>query len=106
MDKQDETTLLNLLVTQIKAMRVARNMSQHDLSIAIGKARTTIVNFEQGNQWLPIHVLYDITEVFGISIHDLLPPRLSGVRSFERELLESKIADLQVRLHDLNGKED
>lgn len=66
--------LYKLLGTRIKDLRKERRMTQGQLAENInGISRTSISNIENGNQQLPIHILYQICNNLDIDVHLILP---------------------------------
>ena len=58
---------------RIKALRKSRDLTQAHLAEKVGLSRTSIVNIEQGHQKVMIHVLYQLADVFGLPVADLIP---------------------------------
>ena len=50
-----------------------KRLTQDDLARRVGLERTSITNIEKGNQKVPLHVLYRMCEVFGVSTEQVLP---------------------------------
>jgi transcriptional regulator with XRE-family HTH domain len=59
---------------RIQAERLALGFSQDDLAKVIDLERTSVTNLEAGRQRLPIHKLYQIADMLGISVFSLMPP--------------------------------
>lgn len=69
----NERELYKRIGTLIRERRQALGMSQIQLGKAIGMLRTSITNIEAGRQRVPIHVLYQLSQVLKIDAVALLP---------------------------------
>ena len=66
-----------------RRLRVARRkaqLTQEALGKRVGLSRTSIINIEQGNQHVGLHLLYDLAKAVGVRPVELLPDeRPTGV---------------------------
>lgn len=58
---------------RLRAARRDAELTQAALAQRIGVSRTSVTNVEQGNQHIPIHVLYQLAGALGVSPASLLP---------------------------------
>lgn len=58
---------------RLRAARRNAQLTQAALAERVGVSRTSITNVEQGNQHVPIHVLYELARALGVSPASLLP---------------------------------
>lgn len=75
----DESRLYRAVGERLRRLREAKDgphgkLTQAALAREIGLERTSITNIEQGNQKLPLHVLYRICEVLEVHVGDVMPP--------------------------------
>ena len=87
----DEQRLYCVLGDRLRTLREAsighsRRLTQADLAKLVGLERTSITNIEKGNQKVPLHVLYRMCDVFGVSTNDVLPA-VADVRPSATEAL-------------------
>ncbi|SFU00462.1 helix-turn-helix transcriptional regulator [Paraburkholderia aspalathi] len=92
----DEKRLYAALGERLKQLRAGAHgpkgkLTQSALANEVGLERTSITNIEQGNQKVPLHVLYRICEVLEVSISDVLPlledvQPGGGVQGVERDV--------------------
>lgn len=59
---------------RVRVHREAAGLTQGALARRVGLTRTSITNIERGQQRIPVHVLYDLAETFGVLPDALLPP--------------------------------
>lgn len=83
----DEGRLYQALGASLKKNRESnlptrRRLTQAELAREVGLERTSITNIENGNQKVPLHVLYRICEVLQVSIAEVLPP-VADIRAIE-----------------------
>ena len=69
----NERELYRQIGAQIRDRRQALGLSQTQLGKAVGLLRTSITNIEAGRQRLPIHVLYQLSQVLKIDAVTFLP---------------------------------
>ncbi|HEM6180616.1 TPA: helix-turn-helix transcriptional regulator, partial [Streptococcus suis] len=71
----NEKELAIYIGQRIKDFRLSRNMTQKELAKRIGMGDTTIANYEKGFRSPKKDTLFDLADVFGVSIDDLFPQR-------------------------------
>ena len=59
------------LITQIKAVREQRNMTQGELAALVGVRRETIVHLENGRYNPSLKLAMDIAKIFETTVEDL-----------------------------------
>ena len=59
---------------QIRARRLALDLSQEHLAARVELTRTSIANLEAGRQRIRVDTLLDLAAALGVSVVDLLPP--------------------------------
>lgn len=97
----DESRLYLAIGQRIKKLRegqlgARKKLTQAKLAAEIGLERTSITNIEQGNQKVPLHVIYRICEALEAPITDILPS-LSEVNAvFETDVKEVSIGQNTV----------
>lgn len=79
MSKIDDDLLYKLIGERIRESRYNDDnkkprITQSELAKKTGVTRTSITNIEQGNQKLPVHLLYEICAHLDLKIEDMLPP--------------------------------
>lgn len=94
MISQDQ--LYSFIGEQLKNHRETQDRKQQDVADAIGLERTSITNIERGKQKLPIHVLFNICEVLGVSPTEVLP-RMEAVTE-EREMAKVSVRGFEGEL--------
>lgn len=65
--------LYELIGQKVKSLRKRRELSQEDLSDFLELSRSSISNIESGRHQVPLSTLYELSHLFKISIHDLIP---------------------------------
>lgn len=70
LDQADE--LYAAVGFRITRIRKARGLTQEAVALAVGLARTSIVNAEVGRQRLPLHTLLAVAQCLGVGLVDLL----------------------------------
>jgi transcriptional regulator with XRE-family HTH domain len=76
----DEKRLYEALGSRLKRLREAHvngprgRLTQGALAELVGLERTSITNIENGNQKVPLHVLYRICEQLNAAVPEVLPP--------------------------------
>ncbi|HFI0165382.1 TPA: helix-turn-helix domain-containing protein [Streptococcus suis] len=91
----NEKELAIYIGQRIKDFRLSRNMTQKELAKRIGMGDTTIANYEKGFRSPKKDTLFDLADVFGVSIDDLFPQRATTAPN---SLIE-QISDKVVQLH-------
>ena len=67
--------LYQIVGERVRRHRESLHMSQEVLGDRIGRARTTVSNFEAGRQKLPLHQLLLIAMALDVELRDLIPAR-------------------------------
>ena len=67
--------LYKTLGVRVREIRKARGETQESLARRIRTARTTITNLEKGDQAVPLHQLYAISEALDVELSEILPTR-------------------------------
>lgn len=62
-----------LIADQIRQHRREAGLQQQHVAERIGVSRATMANIEGGRQRILVHRLYQIAEVFGVPLDDLIP---------------------------------
>lgn len=70
----------------LSRFRTAKNLTQQEISEALGMSRTSYNQLENGHSHITVEKLYEISEVLKISVLDLLP-------GFERKIDASSAVD-------------
>src|SRR5919112_2069649 len=78
--------LYKFIGLRVKTEREDLEMSQATLAEHLGLTRTSITNIENGQQKVQLHALFQIAEVFGIPVLDLLPTSSNQAAVKERHL--------------------
>lgn len=73
LDKEQQTVFYEKLGENIKDARRRQNINQEELGEKLGMSRVSIVNIETGKQRLPLHVLWDISDILNIKLEELIP---------------------------------
>ena len=86
----DVERLYRELGRRLRAARRDAELTQAALAERVGVSRTSITNVEQGNQHVPLHVLYDLARSLGVSPASLLPEEsaLSAARESDDRLIQ------------------
>ncbi|HEL2003087.1 TPA: helix-turn-helix transcriptional regulator [Streptococcus suis] len=92
----NEKELAIYIGQRIKDFRLSRNMTQKELAKRIGMGDTTIANYEKGFRSPKKDTLFDLADVFGVSIDDLFPQRTPTTAP---NSLVEQISDKVVQLH-------
>ncbi len=75
----DDKCLYETLGARLKQLREDQaggkrgRLTQGELADLVGLERTSITNIENGNQKIPVHVLFRICEQLNVSVSDVLP---------------------------------
>lgn len=72
-DKDEYSEFYIAIGARIRNERVKSGITQQDLAYALGVQRTSIVNMEAGLQRFPIHKIYVLSVLLGVSAKSLLP---------------------------------
>ncbi|HEL1702986.1 TPA: helix-turn-helix transcriptional regulator [Streptococcus suis] len=97
----NEKELAIYIGQRIKDFRLSRNMTQKELAKRIGMGDTTIANYEKGFRSPKKDTLFDLADVFGVSIDDLFPQRTPTTAP---NSLVEQISDKVVQLTEPNQK--
>ena len=90
---------------KIKEYRKINNWTQTDLAEKIGIGKTTIGNYEKGYRSPKKDTMFDIANVFGVSIDDLFPPiHKADTPTASPDLLTQQITDTVLQLTPDNKK--
>lgn len=65
--------LYEQLGARLRALRDSK-FTQAELARLVGVERTSITNIENGNQKVPLHLLYRLCAVLNVDLRDVLPP--------------------------------
>lgn len=89
----DEKALYKHVGDKLKDARLTckPRMSQEKLAERLGMNRSSITNIELGIQKPPIHLIYSMCELFGLSIEEVLPTVKDVIvrdKSGEKEIIE------------------
>jgi len=81
---------------KVQALRKTKKMTQEDLASMTGVSWRTISNLETGRTVPKLELIYNIAQIFQISIDELLMGKTQTNKPFSRLKLENQIiADLQ-----------
>lgn len=73
-DMKDMEPTLRDISRRIQTRRKGMEMTQAELAKRLGKSRAYVINLENGGDVQPtVSVMYDLTEIFGCTILDLMP---------------------------------
>lgn len=86
MEKSTSKKLYRIIGEKIKSFRQGK-MSQQQLADSLSLTRTSITNFEMGNQRIQIDTLWKIADFLDVTIQELLPTK-EEVGTIYDELLE------------------
>lgn len=60
----------------LRYLRVSNNMNQTDLALKLHTSHQSISNYERGQRFCNLDMLCEISELFDVSIDDLLKKKL------------------------------
>lgn len=66
---------------RIRSLRKQLRLTQDELARRVGLTRTSITNIENGNQTVPVHVVYELSKALGTTPTVLLPDPADLLRS-------------------------
>lgn len=66
---------------RIRDARKRTQRNQDEIAEILNISRASVVNIENGKQRPPLHVIYNIAEILGVSPHELLPPTISATET-------------------------
>ena len=91
-----KNTLYKIIGERIKYQRKKIDLSQEDLSNHLKLNRSSISNIETGRHQIPLFILYELSTLLKINIHDLIPmnseviEKLNSENKDFTEILEAK----------------
>ncbi|MFJ2651148.1 helix-turn-helix domain-containing protein [Streptomyces sp. NPDC087420] len=99
---------------RIRDARSAARLTQAELAVPLGLARSSIANIEGGRQRLPLHVVVLIAETLNINVSELLPemresqpaPELNNIDEQLQDADESSRDFVESALAHLIGKSE
>lgn len=68
-----KNTLYEIIGERIKTKRKEKDLNQEDLSNYLNLNRSSVSNMENGRHQIPLFVLYELSKLLEIDIHDLIP---------------------------------
>jgi transcriptional regulator with XRE-family HTH domain len=83
---------------RIRELRTAQNLTQEALGLEAGLSRVMVINVEWGKKSIAYERLWDLAEVLGVDIVDLLSPP-SGTTRVE-SLRKGRVSSGKVELSD------
>ncbi|AUA18727.1 S24 family peptidase [Streptococcus suis] len=99
----NEKELARYIGQRIKEYRTQINLTQKELAEKLGMGHTTVANYEKGFRSPKKDTLFDLADVFGVSIDDLFPERHPTPTTAPNSLVE-QISDKVVQLTEPNQK--
>lgn len=66
---------------RIRSLRKQLRLTQDELAQRVGLTRTSITNIENGNQTVPVHLVYELCKALGTTPTALLPDPAELLRS-------------------------
>lgn len=69
----DDAKLYTDIGNKLKTIRVEKKINQDQVAEKLSLSRTSIINFEKGNQRISLHVLYQYCEYLNVSVNEILP---------------------------------
>lgn len=86
--------IYKIIGDRIKTKRKEQGLSQEDLSKHLKVGRSSISNIEIGRHQVPLYVLYEISSLLKLDVHDILPTYEEVVKSLNSDIIEySKILE-------------
>jgi len=67
-----EEEIYKLIGYRIRLIRVRKNMTQGELSQHLPLSRAALSNIELGKHRIQLHNLYELADVLGVTIYDLI----------------------------------
>ncbi len=81
---------------KVQALRKSQNLTQEEVAEKAGVSWRTISNLEMGRTVPKLELIYDIAQIFQISIDELLTCKMQTNKPLSRLRIENQvIADLQ-----------
>ncbi|MGU7900286.1 XRE family transcriptional regulator [Streptococcus suis] len=97
----NEKELAIYIGQQIKNYRKQIGLTQKELAEKLGMGHTTVANYEKGFRSPKKDTLFDLADVFGVSIDDLFPQRATTTPNSLIEQISDKVVQLTEK-----GKKD
>src|SRR5260370_23298936 len=69
----DFDEVYRVLGRKVRQMREVQRLSQDQLAKRLGISRASVVNIEAGRQRAPLHLLWQIAELLGTDLTQLIP---------------------------------
>ncbi|MBY4962988.1 XRE family transcriptional regulator [Streptococcus suis] len=90
----NEKELAIYIGQQIKNYRKQIGLTQKELAEKLGMGHTTVANYEKGFRSPKKDTLFDLADVFGVSIDDLFPQRATTAPNSLVEQISDKVVQL------------
>ncbi|HFI0135563.1 TPA: XRE family transcriptional regulator [Streptococcus suis] len=90
----NEKELAIYIGQQIKNYRKQIGLTQKELAEKLGMGHTTVANYEKGFRSPKKDTLFDLADVFGVSIDDLFPQRATTAPNSLIEQISDKVVQL------------
>ncbi|HEP1794328.1 TPA: helix-turn-helix domain-containing protein [Streptococcus suis] len=90
----NEKELAIYIGQQIKNYRKQIGLTQKELAEKLGMGHTTVANYEKGFRSPKKDTLFDLADVFGVSIDDLFPQRAATAPNSLVEQISDKVVQL------------
>ncbi|NQG98448.1 helix-turn-helix transcriptional regulator [Streptococcus suis] len=90
----NEKELAIYIGQQIKNYRKQIGLTQKELAEKLGMGHTTVANYEKGFRSPKKDTLFDLADVFGVSIDDLFPQRTTTAPNSLIEQISDKVVQL------------
>lgn len=71
---------------KIKEFRTKRDMTQDELAVLLGTTKQTVSRYEKGDRQANQDVLFQLSNVFNVSIDEFFPKKENVTNEFERAL--------------------
>ena len=78
---------------KVQALRKSQNLTQEDLAEKVGVSWRTILNLETGRTVPKLELIYNIAQIFQISIDELLCNRIQTAKTTSRLRLEQEVTE-------------
>lgn len=83
-----DKTIYKAIARNIVNLRKKQSFTQEKVGLMIGKSRSYIANLENCRIEIPVYVLYQLADVFGCKVYDLMP---SGYDSLNSPVVDSEV---------------
>lgn len=67
-----ERMIYKIIGQRVREYRIARQLTQEDISEKLQMSRPSITNIESGKHRIQIHILYELAKLFDIPIQNLV----------------------------------